>query len=521
MSITPEDVVKFMNRTAYGKDNPGPQDHPTCCRSSNLEFIKKAISYFMPNQHAWVIPANGIGGAGNPTKSQKVNKIIKDVKLAEVRQQGRTSNAKRDIKRHEYRKLVELLCESSVPGHKHFELASKMTAMLKMQFHIIGRTDDICNMKTSGLKSHEKFPDTALQMKVSWSKNVRDERQCPDQLLLGADDTDFCVLLALACFMESSLTDGSSQDFLFCNSIKRDYIVDSLEIKDVEVGPDRLNDQYRDNLSAIWNKNQDFIDLVRQIGGSLGTHSLCKFPSTYAAECGKTQKMIEIRGRWKTENGAIVNRYINVNQLPTDAEMAACLAVGGPVKYKVRAGSHITNHWMNEFVVPSISHFYSYDDSNHIADVLGPVLLWAVFQDDLKDLMSDTVRHRIRHAWQSIKGDHPDDYCPVEKRHLHVTRMDGQVFIDEMTDQMVQEEQQVGTAAVGDRRTGNNNIGIQSAANVQSMRDGIRSLQLQMNGLQNQLQTVSQQLQVSLCLFFDLSMVLLSKMLFPLHHRPL
>jgi hypothetical protein len=41
---------------------------------------------------------------------------------------------------------------------------------------------------------------------VSWSKNVMEERDCPDQILLGSNDTDFCVLLALSCYLESKLT---------------------------------------------------------------------------------------------------------------------------------------------------------------------------------------------------------------------------------------------------------------------------------------------------------------------------
>jgi hypothetical protein len=73
-------------------------------------------------------------------------------------------------------------------------MQSKFPAMLKTQFHIID------------LRSHDNFGDFALQTKVSWSKNVMEERECPDQILIGAADTDFCVLLGLVCCMESRMT---------------------------------------------------------------------------------------------------------------------------------------------------------------------------------------------------------------------------------------------------------------------------------------------------------------------------
>ena len=41
---------------------------------------------------------------GNPTMAVAVNELIKLVKKAEVRKQGKKSNAKRDLKRPEFRK---------------------------------------------------------------------------------------------------------------------------------------------------------------------------------------------------------------------------------------------------------------------------------------------------------------------------------------------------------------------------------------------------------------------------------
>jgi hypothetical protein len=92
-------------------------------------------------------------------------------------------------------------------------------AMLKLQFHIIGRADVISNLETIDLRVHEQS-NFALQMAVSWSKNVLNEQNCPDQILIGAIDTDFCVLLALGCYLETYLCEQGPQGkrFLFGNT---------------------------------------------------------------------------------------------------------------------------------------------------------------------------------------------------------------------------------------------------------------------------------------------------------------
>jgi hypothetical protein len=62
-------------------------------------------------------------------------------------------------------------------------------------------------------------------------------------------------------------------------------------------------------------------------------------------------------GSWKgKKNGHIVNVYISVEQLPTDAKEAGLLCIGGPVKYQIKpdVGGDINNAWLGEHVVPHI-----------------------------------------------------------------------------------------------------------------------------------------------------------------------
>ena len=121
--------------------------------------------------------------------------------------------------------------------------------MMRFKFHIIGRVDGICNIETFNLKSHDTFGGFALQTKVSWSKNVVEERDCPDQLLLGANDTDFCVLLGLACYIESRLSVTSENPrFLFGE-------------RDDEDEPDRMNQLYCGALRRAW-RDPEFVRIL-------------------------------------------------------------------------------------------------------------------------------------------------------------------------------------------------------------------------------------------------------------------
>ena len=201
LSITADDVTHHFNYMAFHTTTPGPEDHSTHCRSSTLDQAKKAISYFMPNKHiAWNVDTN----TGNPTRSPQVTAVIRLVKRNEVRQQGRRSSARRELTMAEFRLTVRLLEDAAIVT-RSFDMVVKAPCMMKLQVHIIGRTDDITNIRADSLKSHSRF-HFCLQIKLNWSKNVMEERNCPWQILLGSADVDFCVLLGtLTLFVHMSV----------------------------------------------------------------------------------------------------------------------------------------------------------------------------------------------------------------------------------------------------------------------------------------------------------------------------
>ena len=57
------------------------------------------------------------------------------------------------------------------------------------------------------LTAHNEF-NFALRFKLAWSKNVHEERDVPNQIMLGSMDHPYCVLLALAVFFKTHFESG-------------------------------------------------------------------------------------------------------------------------------------------------------------------------------------------------------------------------------------------------------------------------------------------------------------------------
>jgi hypothetical protein len=384
-TLTPTIIEQWMNVAVYGVRNPSFNAKPTCGRSSSLEYYKKAVSCFMPNKlMAW----NQLTNSGNPTRSIEVNNLIKRVKKHEVRRTGKKSSARRMFYRPEVRLIIRKLRERG-----DFEGARRFTAMITAQTHLIGRGDDISNLRKDGLRDHPDF-DFALSQEVRWSKNVLEERNCPPQIMLGANDPDFCVLLAHAIYLELWCSEGHGADSEF-------LYADGPAGTVSEKTADRAKARYQSALRSIIS-DPEFKAISDKMEGELGSHSLRKFAAQMARENGSTMDDIEIRGRWKGagKGRRMVGRYVDPQQAFVDTKTAAALCVGGAIKYKCKSDAGLTKDWIRANVVKGISD--SFGNDNKIADVLGPVLLWACFEPTVRDRVPENIRTRVEEAFASI-----------------------------------------------------------------------------------------------------------------------
>ena len=111
----------------------------------------------------------------------------------------------------------------------------------------------------------------------------------------------------MSVFIESFLERHPNSKYLFTED-------------DNAKGPNRLKAKYSKVLrDEVWRK-PEFIDLAPEAAPldshgwptNIGTHSGRKCPPEYGAKCGADTVEIEIRGRWKGQNGG--PGYIPIHQ---------------------------------------------------------------------------------------------------------------------------------------------------------------------------------------------------------------
>ena len=401
-AITPDELVHWFSTKVYGVPDPQEDDHPTRERSSLLEHYKKCLSFYMPNK---LTPWNVMTRTGNPTRSIAVNELIKRVKKNEVQQQGKASSARRPLEKKEFEQLITLLEDSPDIIKKYM-----VTAAAKFQFTMIARIDDTSHFLEEDLKPNPQF-DFYLLCRVCWSKNVLEERNAPDQLLLGSNNPTYCILLALGLFLEVWLAAGQAlgTPFLFGHAAS------------AKTNKKYISDQFK----ACWDDPR----FVRLAAGPLGPPSNRKFPATLSRRSGCSRDDTDSRGRWRKKR--VSDRYVDINLPYPDAKVASVLCIGGPVKYILKNGSGVSNLWLTQNVVPHI--FASERIQGNVALVLALPILWACFDSTVEGKMPGQMRNRIRLEYEAIRGPTMEaTENPVKKVPLVVTGCEAEVYIDEI-----------------------------------------------------------------------------------------
>ena len=426
-TITPEQVTRYMCMKAYGTETPNlSTDLPTVGRSSSLEFAKKAISFFMPSR---LLPWNEQSRSGNPTKSVQVNDLIKAIKKKEVRKQGKASQARRPMKMEEFVALIKRL-----RGREENMSKYTVAAYFIFQFHMIARLDDVMNFSVQDLTPNPDYPGT-LKSKMCWSKNVLDERDSPDQIILGAGDPTFCPIVALAIHLDHSIAAGLLNERSKLFGINK------------STAADHLNQVIRGEGFPLFDKLP------------LGTHSIRKFPSTYARRNGCSRDDVDVRGRWKRMK-RMVDTYIDVELPYPDAKVAAVLAIGGPVRYELREGCRLTDQWVLENVGEEIKKIFP----DMVAILLGKALLWAIYDDSMSKILNENKVARVKENVARLTSRVLNvGVNPVEKVALLISGDNDALVITELNN----DNEQNGAYD-------NNNDGVDENGNVVTARDVAR-----------------------------------------------
>ena len=398
-AITPDEIVGYLTHKAYGTVNPQDGQGPVFARSGTLKAIKKGLSHFMPHRYPW----NDVAGNGNPTQHDKVNRLIQRVVVQEVRRQGRPSMAVREFEPEEFEQIIQYCQRDTANANRHL-----YSSLFRFQLHMIGRIDDVSKTYVTNLVWNNNYPH-CLTAKLCWSKNVHTEVDCPFQVVMGANNPLYCVLIGFAIHLETWLASvGMECEFLF--GIGGDN------------NPERTSDNVQKYLAKLL-KRQDF-NRVR--GGHLGTHSIRKMGATMGRLSNFVDD-VETRGRWKNSR-RMVNTYIGSTLPYPDAKVAAALSRGGPVTYVLHEDSGIpSDEWIAENVVPHITTRFCPEHSA----LLGRALLWSVYDDETSASIPGWLINQVKTAYQSLPTA-MEEGNPIVKRRLLIHGTDGILQVDLM-----------------------------------------------------------------------------------------
>ena len=279
----------------------------------------------MPSGSPWVDLSDGMGN-GNPTWHKSINKLIANIIQFKIQDEGAEGCDVRDMTIEEFQKEMELFREHKDPICRY-----RNTLMGHYQFQFITRCDDVCNFKVEDPRSHPNY-DMAISQKVKWSKNVRDARNCPDQLLLASKEHKNCLFLALGLWLEHYLRIHPEATYMMTHGLP-----EGKTKKQHKKFTSAISKTYRNNWLKWVVKNESFKKIYHgKDKRPLGLHSKRKMGSTQAKRRGAGRDQINHRGRWVSKKGSkIVNQvYIDSEDIYADALCASVLALGGPIKYR-------------------------------------------------------------------------------------------------------------------------------------------------------------------------------------------
>ena len=328
---------------------------------------------------------------GNPTQSRMVNNMIKSVKRAETRGIGQASVADRAFTIDEFQQVLLVIHQQ------------QYKAMMCFQYHLIARGDDTAHVKKTSLKASTEFRGF-LTAKIRWSKNVNDESNCPEQILLPSNDAKTCCYLNLAMWLEYWIQygDGSLSQWLFAEGHTTSESTMEEQNKEAVTAKNNYAAAIRKALHTETLKHT-------MLTSNLGSHSIRKLATSDARRRGVSKDDVDYRARWKVAR--MQDRYTDIQLDWPDVQCASQLCQGGVIKYKVKREAGLTDDWVASNCAMAITSVFGAE----VGGILGKALLWASFDEVQQEIVPSAIRHRCIARFISLQRNLGDNYNPVEK----------------------------------------------------------------------------------------------------------
>ena len=176
-----------------------------------------------------------------------------------------------------------------------------------------------------------------LTTKISWSKNVSNESNCPDQITLPDMDPRTCVCMCLALFLEADLQYGDSalSQWLFCSGSTTNRSPTKEQDKEANRGKNTYARVLRNAT-----KNLAFVP-ERSDNNRLGSHSIRKKAATDCREKGCLRDDLDYRAQWAAKQ--MQDMHVDSQLCWPDVNCASRLCFKGMCKHKIKEDAGLTD----------------------------------------------------------------------------------------------------------------------------------------------------------------------------------
>jgi hypothetical protein len=245
-------------------------------------------------------------------------------------------------------------CADPKSGHQKQKL-TLLPAVLNMVLQLMPESLlDILTLGPKSLSAHPAY-ENALAVELPYHGGEK-------HVLLGTNDYRCCPLLALALFLETrDDLPREGEDLLFA-------------LPDL-ITPQALNAFVMDHLENAFGESH------------LWFKSFDNYAAMVAERKGVDKKKLKARRSWKSKSAETFN-------LKADVEVAAALAVHGPVEYVIDKEdiSRVTDDWICANIVPNS---VAAGIDHRVAAVLGRTLIFAALTSGPDVLLDDDLRGDI------------------------------------------------------------------------------------------------------------------------------
>ena len=143
--------------------------------------------------------------------------------------------------------------------------------------------DEFSKLLDENLKENQQHSRYSIISRFFWSKHVNEERDAPDQILLGAQKTSECILIVLSTWLEFFISKGHTENTYFAFGMNgQNY-------------PILIKEKAADFMEKIIN-DDNFITIIEV---KRGTYSTRKMVTTISIRCRCSKYETDTRAHWK------------------------------------------------------------------------------------------------------------------------------------------------------------------------------------------------------------------------------